>query len=323
MEKAEGHPWVTTIKDSIHAGMFVDMFRRVPLLKLWPSLIRPEGLVGQREEHFRLSREKAERRMKMGNEREDFFAHLLSEKASDLSLESLTAQANTMVIAGSETTATFLAGMNTTSRRIESAKSSSGTSYFLLKNPSILNHLTQEVRCAFSDHKMINSDSTQNLPYLFAVIEEGLRLFPPVPIGLQRISPGAEVDGYYVPNGTSVSISSWAQTHSEEYFHNARGFHPERWLPDHHPLYDPDFKHDVRDASKPFSIGPRACLGINLAYMEMRIILARLVWEFDWELLSTEVDWERDNEVKTLWRKPELRVLFKPAMRYSERKLVG
>ena len=79
----------------------------------------------------------------------------------------------------------------------------------------------------------------------------------------------------------------------------------------------------MRDASKPFSIGPRACLGINLAYMEMRIILARLVWEFDWELLSTEVDWERDNEVKTLWRKPELRVLFKPAMRYSERKLVG
>lgn len=106
VENAKGHPWVTTIKESLHAAMFVDMFRRVPLLKLWPSLIRPEGLVEQREEHFRLSREKAERRVKMGNEREDFFAHLLSEEASDLSLDSLTAQANTMVIAGSETTAT-------------------------------------------------------------------------------------------------------------------------------------------------------------------------------------------------------------------------
>jgi cytochrome P450 len=177
VETAEGHPWITTIKESLHASMFIDMFRRVPLLKLWPSLIRPEGLVKQRKEHFRLSREKAERRMKMGNEREDFFAHILSEKASDLSLESLTGQANTMVIAGSETTATFLAGMNTTSRRIESAKSSSGTTYFLLKNPSILNHLTEEIRSAFSDHKMINSDSTQNLPYLFAVIEEGCACF--------------------------------------------------------------------------------------------------------------------------------------------------
>jgi cytochrome P450 len=170
---------------------------------------------------------------------------------------------------------------------------------------------------------MINSDSTQNLPYLFAVIEEGLRLFPPVPIGLQRLSPGAEVDGYYVPKGTTVSISAWTQTHSEKYFHNPRGFHPERWLPDHHPLYDPDFKNDVRDASKPFSIGPRACLGINLAYMEMRIILARLVWEFDWELLSTEIDWERDTEVKLLWRKPKQRVRFKSTMRDSERELTG
>lgn len=102
VENAKGHPWITTVKESLHASMFVDMFRRVPLLKLWPSLIRPEGLVEQREEHFRLSREKAERRMKMGNEREDFFAHFLSEKASDLSVESLTGQANTMVIAGSE-----------------------------------------------------------------------------------------------------------------------------------------------------------------------------------------------------------------------------
>jgi len=262
-------------------------------------LIRPLGLVEQRKEHFRLSRAKAERRMEMGNEREDFFAHLLSEKASDLSLEFLTAQANTLVIAGSETTATFLAG----------------TTYFLLKNPSALRHLSEEVRCAFSDPEMINSDSTQNLPYLLAVIEEGLRLFPAVAAGLQRLSPGVEVDGYYVPKGTTVSISPWTQTHSEEYFGDARGFHPERWLPEYHPLYDAAYKNDVKDASKPFLIGPRACLGINLAYMEMRIILARLVWEFDWELLSKEVDWERDTEVKLLWRKPELKVRFKTAVR--------
>lgn len=57
--------------------------------------------------------------------------------------------------------------------------------------------------------------------------------------------------------------------------------------------------------------------------MEMRIILARLVWEFDLELLSTEVDWERDTEVKLLWRKPKLRVRFKSARTDSERKLAG
>jgi cytochrome P450 len=162
---------------------------------------------------------------------------------------------------------------------------------------------------------MINGDTTQNLPYLFAVIEEGLRLFPPVPVGLQRESPGAEVDGYCVPKGTTVSVAGWTNTHSEQYFHDARGFHPERWLPEDHPLYDQAFQYDVKDASKPFSNGPRACLGINLAYMEMRIILARLVWEFDWELVSQNLDWERDTQMRLLWHKPELRVRFKPAKR--------
>jgi len=101
----------------------------------------------------------------------------------------------------------------------------------------------------------------------------------------------------------------------EKYFHNAREFHPERWLPEDHPLYDEAYRNDVKDASKQFLVGPRACLGINLAYMEMRIILARMVFEFDWDLVSQDVDWERDNKLKMLWQKPELRVRFRPAVR--------
>jgi cytochrome P450 len=82
-----------------------------------------------------------------------------------------------------------------------------GTAFFLLKDPSALHHLTEEVRSAFPDPGMINSDTTQNLPYLFPVIEESLWLFPPVSAGLQRLSSGAEVDGYYDPKGTTVSVS--------------------------------------------------------------------------------------------------------------------
>jgi hypothetical protein len=44
--------------------------------------------------------------------------------------------------------------------------------------------------------------------------------------------------------------------------------------------------------------------------MEMRVILARMVLEFDWELLSRDVDWEKDNTLKMLWQKPELRIRF-------------
>jgi cytochrome P450 len=51
--------------------------------------------------------------------------------------------------------------------------------------------------------------------------------------------------------------------------------------------------------------------------MEMRIILARMVFEFDWEPVSRDVDWERDTKLKMLWQKRELRVRFRPVVRYS------
>jgi cytochrome P450 len=153
------------------------------------------------------------------------------------------------------------------------------------------------------------------MAYLIAVIEEALRLVPPVPAGLHRISPGAVIDGHYVPKGTTVSVSGWSTTHDERFFHNAREFHPERWLPPNHPFYDQTYKDDMKDASKPFLLGPRGCLGINLAYMEMRIILSKLVWHFDWELINEEVDWDTDAQLQLLWKKPELKVRFKPAMR--------
>lgn len=189
-----------------------------------------------------------------------------------------------------------------------------GISYYLCENPSVLKNLTNEIRGAFSDPKAIDGDSTQSLRYLFAVIEEGLRLYPPIAGGLSRDSPGAMVDGHYVPKGTSVSTSFWTMSHREKYFHNAREFHPERWLPSDHALYDVAYSTDNKAASQPFLLGPRACLGINLAYMELRIILARIVWQFDLEL-SRDLDWDAEQKFALLWMKPELMIRFKPVTR--------
>jgi cytochrome P450 len=110
VKNAKGHPWVNTLKQSLHASLFPDVFRRVPLLKIWPTLVMPVGISSERKEHFRLSGEKVKQRQLMPNDRDDFFSHLLSEKATNISHEFLTAQANTLIVAGSETTATFLIG---------------------------------------------------------------------------------------------------------------------------------------------------------------------------------------------------------------------
>lgn len=160
-------------------------------------------------------------------------------------------------IAGGETVATFLAA----------------TTFYLLRDDSVYQKLKAEIRGQFTTYKEINCATAQNLPYLQAVISEGLRIYPPGSQGFPRTSPGASIDGIWIPAGvgilfldnrphstnrlyalqTEVYTSAWTVTHDEANFHDPHSFKPERWT-------DPDCA-DVKEASQPFSLGPRACLG--------------------------------------------------------------
>ena len=108
------------------------------------------------------------------------------EKVSDLQLA---AHASDFVLGGSETTATTL----------------SCIVYYLLKNPVIMAKLQHEIRTRYRCYADISSSSALHLPYLKAVILEGLRIFPPVPFALPRVVPdgGDEVDGCFLPAGVS------------------------------------------------------------------------------------------------------------------------
>lgn len=219
--------------------------------------------------------------------RKDFLTRILAAKeAQGISVDELQSHSNVFILAGSETTATFL----------------SGFTYYLCKNPSAYAKLTNELREAFQNYEDIDGISTEKLKYLNAVIDETLRIYPPVPVGMPRISPGETVDGNFVPKGTEVYVSAWAATHSEANFHKPYEFIPERWI-------DPNCT-DKKEASQPFMLGSRVCLGRNLALLEMRAIVAKMMWTYDMELKSKDLDWDRDNECYTLWRKPALRVNF-------------
>lgn len=113
----------------------------------------------------------------------------------------------------------------------------------------------------------------------------------------------------------NVASNIWVASHSEKYFHTPHDFIPERYLPTDHPLYDPVFDNDDKSASNPWSVGPRNCIGLNLAYMEMRIILARVVWEFDLELVTKDLDWKRESLHKGVWVRPDMYVRFRPVSR--------
>ncbi|KAK7746695.1 hypothetical protein SLS53_001882 [Cytospora paraplurivora] len=92
---------------------------------------------------------------------------------------------------------------------------------------------------------------------------------------------------------------------SSRNFSDPFSFKPERFL-------EPEnFLNDRLDAVQPFSVGPRDCIGKNLAYAEMRTILARLLFNFDMELADPEQDW-LDQKVFFLWTKPPLNVYLTP-----------
>jgi hypothetical protein len=99
-------------------------------------------------------------------------------------------------IAGAEPVASFLAG----------------TLYYILKDQDIYRTLIAEVRNAFAKEEEISHTRLQKLEYLQAVISEALRMYPPAVHNSPRISPGAYVDGQYIPRGVSQSFSSMGNT---------------------------------------------------------------------------------------------------------------
>jgi cytochrome P450 len=108
------------------------------------------------------------------------------------------------------------------------------------------------------------------LPYLDAVIQEALRLRPPAwSINRVALEP-FELDGYHVPVGASLIVSPWILHHEPDLWGDAEAFRPERWL-------DGGTKNLPRGAYFPFGLGPRMCIGMPLAEMEMRLLLATIL----------------------------------------------
>jgi cytochrome P450 len=103
-------------------------------------------------------------------------------------------------------------------------------------------------------------------------------------------------------------VHQLSQGHNEALFKHAHEFHPERWLD------DPEYKDDQLDAVEPFSTGPRNCLGKNLAWLEMRLILAATVLGFDLELGEESKNWA-NQKIYTLWEKVPLKVRVKAVER--------
>ncbi|KAI1816778.1 cytochrome P450 [Poronia punctata] len=185
------------------------------------------------------------------------------------------------------------------------------TLFQLIRHPECLEILTTEIRNAFARYDDISSSALAELEYLNACLEESMRLLPSNNTGLPRVSPGATVDGTYVPPGVIVQTSMFATTRSPRYFHDPLHFDPRRWLSEQHPMYVPKFSMDRTRDVLPFSQGPRQCPGKEIAWTQMRLFMGKVLWTFDISQGPGRVlDIESDFVTYGFWVKPELRINF-------------
>ncbi|RFU74504.1 benzoate 4-monooxygenase cytochrome p450 [Trichoderma arundinaceum] len=229
----------------------------------------------------------------------DIWAALLASRdpktGEAFSTEELISEASLFIIGGTD-------GMIT---------ATTSTLFYLLHNPRTLERLTREIREAFplsaddigkkaSAVKCpirFASAELQRIAYLPACIDEAMRISPPVPSILPRVvgTGGMTVDGEYFPAGVNLGIPHYSMHHDEDNFAQPLTYAPERWFPEERErgLKDGSVPVSGKESAKmlpavgqsygftPFGAGRGSCIGKYLAYQEMSIVLARLIWLFD------------------------------------------
>ncbi|KAJ4297345.1 hypothetical protein N0V88_004263 [Collariella sp. IMI 366227] len=232
--------------------------------------------------------------------REDIFNYLLSATQRGTGQpfpdKEMFGEAIILFVAGSDTTSTSLLTIL----------------WHLMSDKKAYDSLANEVRSNFKSIEEINYQEAQHLPYLRAVIEEGLRIFPPnsgfIPRQVVPSGKPFTLHDRVFPVGTEIGVANLALHRNSRYFKDPDVFVPERWIKDgkcvkaSHPAFSP------------FSKGPRSCLGRTMAYMEMTLVLAALFLELDMEFKDPEAEREHGFVARDAFVlvRPTVNMLVKP-----------
>jgi cytochrome P450 len=339
LEESRYHPWVYAILDGAkNIGRFT--------AQQWYF----GGLAALVRRQFRsplkvqvdLARERVQRRLGLEANRPDFLEALITAEDDDgrkLEFQEVVSNARLLAIAGSETTATAL----------------TGAAYFLAAHPDVQKKLADEVRTTFASEDEIDLFSVSRLSYLLAVLDESMRLFPPVPAHLPRVCQlgGSVVCGYHLPEGVSDSMDPAQSSRLAELgltlcdyrlrWKSGRGLsiatratsprptssYPSVGLRMSMPVFGltsrdrAHFSHSPLDlatalaksmfgfhfsAARPFTDGALR----SLAYVEMRLILARLIYSYDLAIADHATENFLDLRAFTLWIKKPLNIRLVP-----------
>ncbi|KAM3067504.1 hypothetical protein ACMFMG_011650 [Clarireedia jacksonii] len=204
LENSQYHFWVLTIFQSIHILEFIRLKGIYPIFSQLVKLFIPRSLANARQRQLNYSKTAVQKRLTNHKPSDvaDFMDSMLRHRGEkdSLSDEELAENASILVIAGSETTATLL----------------SGVTFLLMKNPAAMKRVTDEVRSVMQTEEDITfANTTANLPYMLACLDEALRRYPPIPTGLQRVTTSTTIiSGYQVPPNVRSEVYRYSRKSS-------------------------------------------------------------------------------------------------------------
>jgi len=165
----------------------------------------------------------------------------------------------------------FVAGQETTANSLGFVLMELG------RHPEIFQKLRDEVDATLGDRSHIKYSDLNDLKYLDHVLKESLRMYPPAGVTFREIDrDGYELNGYGLPRGTHTAVSTYATSRHPDFVADPLRFDPERFAD--------ESTRPSAYVTFPFVLGPRNCIGQNFARMESKVLLAKFVQRFDFEL---------------------------------------
>ncbi|KAI1809113.1 putative cytochrome P450 [Poronia punctata] len=281
------------IADLQLAGVIGTLSGQFPALK---PILRHVPIPGTGESVERIEkRRRAFSRKRLGELREEvrmngdnmdplLFTKLIQGKTRDGGDEPLTKdEIQSSRILDAE--AYLTAGTDTTSNTL------TYITWSLCDQPHLRDRLVEELKglpTPFTD------DDLKKLPFLTRCITEGLRRYPVVPAGLPRQVPkeGAEFNGIWLPGGSTVTTQSWTLHRNPDVFPNPDVYDPSRWESP---------SKEMRDSFMAFGGGSRVCIGIHLAWMELRLGLANFFLAFPNSRVSGSEGMSKEDMTQALY----------------------
>ncbi|KAL9423153.1 hypothetical protein AB3S75_035280 [Citrus x aurantiifolia] len=193
----------------------------------------------------------------------------------------------------------------------------------MVKYPRVQEKLYMEIKGVVGngeEEDEVKEEKLQNIPYLKAVVLEGLRRHPPGHFLLPHaVTEDFTLDGYLIPKNATINFMVAEMGLDPKVWEDPMAFQPERFLSaENGRVEDFDITGSKEIKMMPFGAGRRICPGLGFSMLHLEYFVANLVWCFEWKAVDgDEIDFSEKQELSTMMKNP-LRARISPRIRCNK-----